>query len=299
MNWLEALVLGAIQGVTEFLPISSSGHLALVEHLFARLHGATMSGPDSLFFNVMLHLGTLVAILAYYRAVVRDGAAGLLGSKSVAPEYERSRLVRVCALAVIATIPAAFIGKFFKHEIEAATANPMVTGLGFLVTAAVLGFTARLGSGTKDPELTTWRDALLIGCAQAFAILPGVSRSGSTIATALMLGLSRTWAVGFSLLMAIPAILGAAVLELKEVDPRTLTALDPAMILSATIVSGLVGYSAIIGLVRIVRRGKLWYFSVYLAILAVVVLASLRVSDPGRAHGESTYASDRAAVPAP
>lgn len=151
-----------------------------------------------------------------------------------------------------------------------------MAGYGFLVTAAMLATTAWLSrrEGTKGLAETTWLDALLIGLAQMVAPLPGVSRSGMTIAAALMLGLSRTWAVGFSLLIAVPAILGAAVFELRHVDPAMLTPNRMAQTMAATVLAGVVGYFAILWLFKAVRSGHLWYFSVYLVLLAIVVLTA-------------------------
>ncbi len=150
-----------------------------------------------------------------------------------------------------------------------------MAGYGFLVTAAVLLVTAWLQrrDRAKGPAETTWLDALLIGIAQMFAPLPGVSRSGVTIAAALALGLSRSWSVGFSLLIAVPAILGAAVYEMKDVTPAMLTADRIAQAAAGTVVAGVVGYFAIIWLTRIVRSGRLWCFSLYLIVLALVVLS--------------------------
>src|SRR5262249_16728305 len=146
-----------------------------------------------------------------------------LGSSEVAPEYRRWALVRTGALAIVATLPL-IPWKFLKPLLEAAIESDMAVGVGFLVTAAVLLVTTRLRGGDKGPQGMTGADALLIGIAQPFAPMPGVSRSGLTVATALALGLSRSWAVGFSLLIAIPAILGASVLELKDLDRSTLDA---------------------------------------------------------------------------
>jgi undecaprenyl-diphosphatase len=293
MSWLEAIVLGVIQGITEFLPISSDGHLAVAEQGFAALRGSTISGPESLFFNVMLHLGTLAAIGVYYRAVAATACRGLLSSEDRDPAFRRGSLIRVGLLTAVATLPAVVVGLGFKEEVEQATASPVMAAAGFLITAAVLATTPMLGAGQKAAEATGWLDATLIGCAQAFAILPGVSRSGMTIATALVLGLSRPWAVGFSLLMAAPAILGAAVLELKDVDPATLTADRVAQTATATVVAGLVGYVAIVWLIRIVRKNRLWYFSVYLVLLALVVLAGAGRTG-SRGDGERSGPLDRA-----
>jgi undecaprenyl-diphosphatase len=278
MEWVEALVLGIVQGLTEFLPISSDGHLAITQQVFAWLTGHSRTGAENLFFDVMLHLGTLAAIVIYYRAVVRTGIRGLLGSSAVPPAYHRRAVIRTGVLAGIATLPLVPDALFLKDLLEKAFESTTAAGVGFLITAAVLSVTVYLAGGEKGPAETTWRDALLIGIAQMFAPLPGVSRSGLTVATALALGLSRAWAVGFSLLLAVPAILGAAVFEIRKVDPALLTASRVAQTVAATVLAGVVGYGAIIWLVKIVRSGKLWCFAVYLVLLGAVVLAAARLS---------------------
>ena len=278
MEWLESLVLGLVQGLTEFLPVSSDGHLSITQQLFARLGGTIHTGAENLFFDVMLHLGTLAAIVIYYRAVVWTGIRGLLGSKDVPPAYRREAVIRTGLLAGIATLPLVPDALFLKDFLEKTFESITAAGVGFLITAAVLAVTVWLPGGDKGPAETTWRDALLIGIAQMFAPLPGVSRSGLTVATALALGLSRSWAVGFSLLMAVPAILGAVVFELRKVDPSQLTADRVARTVAATVLAGVVGYGAIIWLVKIVRSGRLWWFSAYLVVLGAVVLAAAAVS---------------------
>jgi undecaprenyl-diphosphatase len=274
MEWLESLVLGAVQGLTEFLPVSSDGHLSITQQAFARLTGRHRTGAENLFFDVMLHLGTLTAIVIYYRAVVRTGVRGLLGATEVPPAYRRRDVVRTGLLAGVATLPLVPDALFLKKLLEEAFESLTAAGVGFLITAAVLAVTARLRGGEKGPAETTWVDALLIGIAQMFAPLPGVSRSGLTVAAALALGLSRSWAVGFSLLIAVPAILGAAVFELRKLNPSILTADRIAQTVLATVLAGIVGYGAIIWLVKIVRAGRLWYFSVYLVVLATLVLGA-------------------------
>lgn len=277
MEWFESLVLGAVQGLTEFLPVSSDGHLSITQQAFARYTGAGRSGAENLFFDVMLHLGTLAAIVVHYRAVVKTGSRGLLGSTAVPPAYRRAAVVRVGLLAAVATTPLIPLALFFKKWIDKTFESTAAAGVGFLITAGVLLLTARLqskGEGGKGPAETTWLDALLIGLAQMFAPLPGVSRSGLTVAAALGLGLSRSWAVGFSLLIAVPAILGAAVFELRKLDPATLSGDRIAQTIAAASLAGVVGYGAIIWLVKIVRSGRMWYFSVYLIFLGLIVLAT-------------------------
>jgi undecaprenyl-diphosphatase len=277
MEWFESLVLGAVQGLTEFLPVSSDGHLSITQQAFGWLTGRHRTGAENLFIDVMLHLGTLAAIVIYYRAVVRTGAKGLLGSEEVPLAYRRPAVVRVGLLAGVATTPLIPLALFLKKWIDRAFESTAAAGVGFLITAAVLLLTALLqkrGEGGKGPSETTWLDALLIGIAQMFAPLPGVSRSGLTVASALGLGLSRAWAVGFSLLIAVPAILGAAVFEVRKLDTATLTSDRVAQTLAAMVLAGVVGYGAIIWLVKIVRSGRMWYFSVYLIVLGIAVLAA-------------------------
>jgi undecaprenyl-diphosphatase len=276
MEWLESLVLGLVQGITEFLPISSDGHLLVVQNIFARLTGNAHSGEENLFFDVILHLGTTAAILVYNRAYIVQGLRGLLGSAEVPEGFRRNPIVRVGLLAALATTPLIPLALFFMKYIKKAFEGTTMAGIGFLITAAALMTTAWLSrrGGTKGPAEMTWLDALLIGLAQTLAPLPGVSRSGMTIAAALALGLSRTWAVGFSLLIAVPAILGAAVKEIKDIDPATLTTDRVAQAVVATALAGVVGYFAIHWLFRIVRAGHVWYFSVYLVVLAIVILTA-------------------------
>jgi undecaprenyl-diphosphatase len=274
MEWLESLVLGLVQGITEFLPVSSDGHLLLTQNIFAWLTGVVRSGKENLFFDVILHLGTTAAILVHYRQALADGWRGLTGRADVPPGYSRKELVRLGILVAIATSPLVPLALFLKKRIEATFEGIGFVGYGFLITAAVLLLTGWLGrkEGTKGPAETRWYDALLIGVAQMFAPLPGVSRSGLTIAAALALGLNRTWAVGFSLLIAVPAILGANVLEIRKFDSTTFAADRIAPAIAGTIVAGLVGYLAIVWLTKIVQSGRIWVFALYLIVLGLIVV---------------------------
>jgi undecaprenyl-diphosphatase len=275
MEWLESLVLGVVQGITEFLPVSSDGHLLVTQKVFEWLTGVVRTGNENLFVIVMLHLGTLAAILVFYRRTVREAMRGLFREDGP-PGFHRREIVRVGALAAVATSPLVPMALFFKKALEDAFESDTAAGYGFLITAAVLLLTSWLTrrEGIKGPAETTWVDALLIGLAQMFAPLPGVSRSGLTIAAALALGLSRTWAVGFSLLIAVPAILGGAVFELRHVSTASVTSDRLAQTLAATVVAGVVGYFAILWLVRIVKSGRIGWFSIYLIVLATAVLSA-------------------------
>jgi undecaprenyl-diphosphatase len=293
MEWLESLVMGVVQGLTEFLPISSDGHLNLTDKLFARFADLSRPEAENIFFFVMLHVGTLAAILIYYREYAIEGAKGLLGSAEVPDGYRRSQILWIGLLAGVATSPLVPLKLFLMDYIEQSFHGTLMTGVGFLITAAVMVLTFWLqrrsqNQAGKGPAETTLLDALLIGIAQMFAPLPGVSRSGLTVAAALGLGFSRTWAVGFSLLLAVPAILGAAVFEVRHVDPHTLNADRIAQTVAASVLAGVIGYGAIAWLVKIVRSGRMWYFSVYLIVLGTAVLTSVAifgdVPDAGKAN---------------
>ena len=287
MDWLEAMTLAVLQGVTEFLPVSSSGHLAVAETLFEAVRGEAAGDVEAdLFFAVLLHVGTLGAIVAYYRRQAWEGLRALFGG-GPSGGVTRWGVIRAGLLAGIATLPAVLVAFSMKQRIERAFNGLEAPGVGFLITAALLYLVMRIGGGkgTKGLSEMTWSDALMVGCAQALAITPGISRSGATIVAALLLGFSRPWAVGFSLLMAVPAILGAAVLEVVDLDAGTIAPDQWGLMASSTVVSGIVGFGAIAWLVRIVRSGRLWYFSVYLAALGVAVLIA-----SGRGVGRSESA---------
>ena len=283
LDWLESLVLGVIQGLTEFLPISSDGHLALGQALFESIRGEKRVGSDKLLLDIILHLGTLLAVLIYYRdwfrPLFRSDSWPKSDHESTGPipsEYvpqTRREFIQIFVLAIIATLPTAVIGLGLKKIFEAAHDSLTAAAIGFWVTAVILWGSQRLSGGTKTRLTMTWKDAFLIGLAQAFAPLPGVSRSGLTVAAALACGLNRSWAAIFSLWMSIPAISGALIMEIKDLieSPSSDTRLIK-MGLLGSIVAGLVGYGAIVWLVRIVKSRRLNLFSWYLVALGAIVL---------------------------
>ncbi|MDG3002207.1 undecaprenyl-diphosphate phosphatase [Paludisphaera mucosa] len=301
IDWIEALVLGVVQGVTEFLPVSSDGHLLVTQQLFAWLTGVNRGGDENIFFDVMLHLGTTAAILYHYRGPIRLGLRGLLyDDPDVGPDFRRPMVKHVVTLAIVATLPLVPFALFLKKWVDGLFESDTAAPVGFLISAAVLGLVSLKMRGPdasgRGPAATTWVDALLIGGAQMLAPLPGVSRSGTTIVAALLLGLSRVWAVRFSLMIAVPAVLGAVANELKDAikdpDKLGLTSDRVAQTLVAMVLAGTVGYAAILWLIRVVRSGKLWYFSVYLVVLAVVVLGLVSAKRGGSDVGASSNALD-------
>ena len=169
MEWIESLILGIVQGITEFLPVSSDGHLVVTQQIFGWLTGRPHSGEENLFFDIMLHVGTLAAILLHYRSSIVAGARGfLLGATDVPPGYERASVWRVGLLAIVATLPLIPLKLFFIHWIKETFKSTQAAGIGFLITAAVLllvSLMLRGPAGKKGPAETTFLDALLIGLA--------------------------------------------------------------------------------------------------------------------------------------
>lgn len=283
LDWLESIILGVIQGLTEFLPISSDGHLAIGQAVFESLRGSDRSGSDKILLDIILHLGTLVAVLIYYRAWFRPLWAGLKqGTKTpvagpIQAEFvpgNFKEFVHVSLLAIVATIPTVGVVLVLKKTFEAAHDSLVIDALGFWFTALILWLCQKLPGGTKTRTTMTWKDAFLIGLAQGFAPLPGVSRSGLTVATALVRGLQPAWAAIFSLWMSIPAISGALLMEVKdllETPPHNGQLVTMGLV--GAVVSGVVGYGAIVWLVKIVQSRRLNLFSWYLVGLGAVVLA--------------------------
>lgn len=260
-EWLSVLLLGLIQGVTEFLPISSDGHLAL----FSLLFDVEDSG---LALTVLLHAGTFLATLLVLRErafpALKDGLQALVKPSL----FQRSSAGQDALFVLVASIPTAIIGLGLKDFVESATESPVWIGAGFLVTGAAL-----LSSRFAPPgivEHPTWKAALLVGFMQGWAVLPGVSRSGSTIATLLFLGAERRRAFELSMLMSLPAVLGALLLELPE-GLRSIQALGPA--LAGTVVAFGSGIVALIFLRRVVSSGWFPWFALWVIPLGFATLA--------------------------
>lgn len=246
MDPIEALLLGLAQGLTEFFPVSSSGHLAMLQALF----GGRESG--GLLFEVGVHVATLFAIAFYYRARIAELLRGFFFRDREALEY-------VGKLAV-ATTPAVVIGLGAKDFIEAQFGNPVMVG-GLLLTTGVIVMSTRWTAPKASAPVPGWGAALLIGCAQAFAILPGISRSGSTVAMALLLGVAPLAAAEFAFLLGIIAIAGAAVLMIPDLQSAQLSAMtDLSIGGAAALVSGLV---AIWLFVRMLDRSLFHHWAWY------------------------------------
>lgn len=246
------LILAVVQGLTEFLPVSSSGHLVLARAL---LPGGDRLPADAT-VEVLLHLGTLLAVLVFYRREIFALSAGVLGRGADVGAQRR-----LFGLLVLGTLPAGIVGLGFASQIEASFAHPAFSASALLVTGALLFWSRRLPVAGRPLADLAVRAALIIGLAQACAILPGISRSGATIVTGLAVGLSLPAAATFSFLLSIPAILGASVLKASEFSIAAVGGVG-AMI-AAVAASAMVGLAALGLLVRIGKTRRLWWFAPY------------------------------------
>ena len=247
--WL-ALLLGVVQGLCEFLPVSSSGHLVLLQNVFGIEEGA-------LFFTTMLHFGTLIAVfIVYWRQIWAK------------VRHPIQKKVGMLLLATFVTTAIAFL---FKDVFEASYGGGLL-GFGFLLTAVILLITERVPVGKKSARELKIPGALGIGLMQGVAIFPGVSRSGSTIAGSCFFGLSRKEAADFSFLLSIPAILGSVVLEMKDVITEGVGQIDWLPVIVGVLAAAISGYFAIRLMLRVIKKKKLMGFAVYVAVLGVLVL---------------------------
>lgn len=256
MSLWEAIVLGIVQGATEFLPVSSSGHLVMSQELL----GIVIPG---ILFEVAVHLATLVSIVVVYRQRLAELVVGCLRGDKEALSY--------AGLLVLATIPAAVLGLFFEDAVSAAFDDPAVTGVALLVTGGLL-WSTRWATARKPEGRPTVRSALLMGFAQAFALIPGISRSGSTVVAGLWGGVAGREAAAFSFLMAIPAILGAAVLKLPDVQG---TGLSTAALAAGSLAAGITGVAAIRVFVALLRKQAFHRFAYYLWPVGIAFLVYL------------------------
>jgi len=272
MNILQAILLGIIQGITEWLPISSSGHLVIAQ--------VYLDIEEPIFFNAMVHLGTLVVVVWVFRTEIRDVILAFLESMKdmkngvsfqdslKEPEH------RLAFLIIVGTLPIAIIGILFRSQIESMYAEPLIAGIALVFTGIYLLVTKWARHPVpRTVRVMTFREAILIGLVQAIAIIPGVSRSGSTIATGLLMGLNREVVARYSFLLFIPAILGATMVQMWDViiDGSEIEWI-PTIV--GTVTAMVVGYFSIKLLLRVIRQSKLYLFSPYCIIVGILVVAA-------------------------
>ncbi|MFR4352244.1 MAG: undecaprenyl-diphosphate phosphatase [Roseburia sp.] len=276
MSLLQAIVMGIIQGMTEFLPVSSSGHLALFKILFG------VETDTGILFDVLLHVGTLMAIcVVYYKdiwrlvvegyCILRDSSvnAVIFFRNHIKKEEEPYRRVinsgyrKFVMLLIVSTIPTGVIGFFGRDVVEMASEILLVPGICLIVTAILLLVADRVQDGGKLPKGATYTSAFGVGIAQGIATLPGISRSGATITACLLSGYQRNFAVKYSFLMSIPAILGALVLEMKDLTRVSAAPTEILYYIIGMLIAMGVGYVCIKTMLVIVRKKKFTGFAIY------------------------------------
>ena len=273
MSLLSSILLGLIQGLAEFLPISSSGHLAIAEHFLGQ--AGVPATPD--FFDVLLHLGTLVAVFVAYWKDIRemiieliDGVRDLARGTTPTPIPPARRMI---LLIIVATLPL-FAVLPIKDWIEGLSSNIYFVAGALIVTGFLLFASDRVKKGRKTEKSATLVDVLLVGVAQAIATCPGISRSGTTITAGCFVGFDRKFAVRFSFLMSIPAILGANILTLKDaITENTIIVSEIPVYLVGVAVAAVVGYACIRLLKMIADKGKFGWFAYYCWAAGLIVLA--------------------------
>ena len=250
INILQAIFLGIVQGLTEFLPISSSGHLVFFQSLFG------LEEPQ-LLFNVTLHLGTLLAVVIFFRTDIKKILQGI--TVVLKRKKESKQGARLFLWIVIATIPTGLMGVIFHDWFKSLFSKPKIVGVMLLITGLALFLTRWVKREARNMEKMGWMDSILIGVAQGVAIIPGISRAGATISTGLFCGLDRELSGKFSFLLSIPAIFGATLLEVKKMDMgQNLW----ASVIGSIVAFG-VGIFSLTVLMKIIKMGKISNFSYY------------------------------------
>lgn len=271
LTYLKAIILGLVQGLAEFLPISSSGHLTILQHFFG------IESEGVLVFTVLLHLGTLVAVfVVYWRdivalcaelgRVIRDLCTG----KGLQASKNETR--RLGVMIIVATIPTALIGLLFNDLFERFYTNLLYVGIGLIITGTLLFAAQRVGTANRQVMEMNYRNAVFIGIMQGVAITPGISRSGSTLFGGLLTGLDREFAVRFAFLISIPSILGSFIMELPEAIELGSKGVPMGPVFVGMLVAAVSGFLAIKAMIRVVVAKKLAIFSWYTWILGGVVL---------------------------
>lgn len=260
MTLLQSIFLGLIQGLTEFLPVSSSGHLAITQHF---LPGFDQPG---VLFDILLHLGTMLAVVLYFRREVANLLASPFRKGEEAQLYRR-----LLTLLLVGSVPTAVIGLTFKDFFESMFENIPMVALMLLVTGTLLFVSEKFNRGTRREGELNLVDALVVGTVQGCAIIPGISRSGSTIAALLLRGVDGETAARFSFLLALPAVFGAALLSLRHL--QSVTEVEVPLYLAGTGVAFITGMLSIHFLMAIIRRRRLLAFAVYCWVAGTVVFA--------------------------
>ena len=277
MNYLFSIAMGFLQGVAEFLPISSSGHLTLFQYFFS-----PEQNPEELdmLFTVLLHFGTLISVCVYYWRdiidMIREFFLGIsdLFSRRGSHEGRPPEARRLVLMIIVGTLPL-FAVLLVKDMVDAAFSNVTFISAALIATGFLLFFSDRMAKGRKTARTATILDALLVGCAQAVGTLPGISRAGSTISAGMFCGFDRTFAVRFSFLLSLPAVLGANILEIADaVQAGGVDMSRLPMYIVGMVVAGVVGYFAIRLVNLLANKGKFGAFAYYCWAVGIVSLVA-------------------------
>ena len=277
MNYLFSIAMGFLQGVAEFLPISSSGHLTLFQYFFS-----PEQNPEELdmLFTILLHFGTLISVCVYYWCdiidMIREFFLGIsdLFSRRGSHEGRPPEARRLVLMIIVGTLPL-FAVLLVKDTVDAAFSNVTFVSAALIATGFLLFFSDRMAKGRKTARTATILDALLVGCAQAVGTLPGISRAGSTISAGMLCGFDRTFAVRFSFLLSLPAVLGANILEIADaVQAGGVDMSRLPMYIVGMVVAGVVGYFAIRLVNLLANKGKFGAFAYYCWAVGIVSLVA-------------------------
>ncbi len=275
MNIFMAAFLGLIQGLTEFLPVSSSGHLSILQNLFKLDYAES----EHLLFDVLLHVGTLAAVFVFYwkdiRTMVKDTVGFIAGNTNDSGEQGRFKpSVRMVFLIIIATLPLVVVLPFMD-SIERLAGNTPFISFALIVTGLLVYISGKLAEGRKTEKTSTVLDAVIVGAAQAVATIPGLSRSGTTITVGLSRGYKREFAVRFSFLLSVPAILGSTVVTLIKAISAGINWANVPAYLVGMLIAGVVGYFALVFLKKLVMSGdafsKFAYYCWGIGILSLII----------------------------
>lgn len=262
MTFFKSIILGIVQGLTEFLPVSSSGHLVIFQKLLK------FNDPGVL-FEITVHLGTLIAVIVYFRQDIWKIIRSIfIWQKDASEEIKRSH--SLLFHLIIASIVTAIIGFAFKDMFESFFENTLLVGLMLIVTGIILFISDKIKR--TDKTKMSVPSSLLVGFAQSIAIIPGISRSGATITTGIFTGRTRDLATRFSFLLFIPAIIGATLLKLKNLQDAISVSGAAGNFITGGIAAAIVGYFAIAVLIRIIKKAKLFYFSIYCWIIGIITI---------------------------
>lgn len=269
MTYFQAIILGIFQGISEFLPISSSGHLVVLQHIFGIKEG-------NLFFTEMLHFGTLISIfIVFFNDIIKIIAEffKMIGQGIKNRKFKITNIYQKMAiLIIVGSVPTAFIGLLFQETFEKLYSSLLHISIAFMVTGLILWIVDKKSREEKKVKDMTYGDAIIIGTFQGIAIIPGISRSGSTIAGGLFRGLNRNLATEYSFLLALPATFGAALLGIKDVIETDAEVCFSLPLITGVIISAITGIISLKILIKLLQTKKLHYFSYYLWALGIILL---------------------------